>query len=566
MKSLIYRYSGFLITAPVYLFTIFIIAPWGNFSINDDFYYLAQVKAFSLGIFTKSALVSPTFILQAFMGFIWSKIFGLTYVSLRILTILVTLICILVLDRIYSFLNIKQNIKAVSLLLIVFIPYLYVSSLTFMTENYFLLFVLLSLHYFLRYCRSHKMKQLFFASVMGGLSIMIRQYGIVLIITYLLVYIISKRCDFEKRELATILLPFLTFGILGIYWPKYYSPFYLKSVDMRLFFTDIENLLSRLTDISPFPYIFYILIPFAFAIFSKLQTKIKFILMLLAIPISRVFYSINIFSIGNLFYLESLYIKLSLNVRENLLNNLIFKTFLSYFIALSLLVFLYSMFLHIYRRVNKYTDAHSLTLVVMTIGFYLIVMLTDRVYDRYFLNFLVVLVILITYLYNKHNIVIGTQFLTSCIFICSVTFLLTFDYYRVNQLKWSMANRLHVDHAIDEYDIFIDENYASTIFMEKYKNYKGLIRIIHSNYHPKCFIQEYIKQNGSGINNLIDRYEQSGFINKYLPTPKSPYTGLMKDKSNHFDPKDILYFDKEYSSPIYNILGKRTFVRAFCIN
>jgi hypothetical protein len=129
-----------------------------------------------------------------------------------------------------------------------------------------------------------------------------------------------------------------------------------------------------------------------------------------------------------------------------------------------------------------------------------------------------------------------------------------------------MANRLHVDQAIDEYDIFIDENYASTIFMEKYKNYKGLIRIIHSNYHPKCFIQEYIKQNDSGINNLIDRYEQSGFINKYLPTPKSPYTGLMKDKSNHFDPKDILYFDKEYSSPIYNILGKRTFVRAFCIN
>ena len=197
-KKLIYIYN-FLSRHPVYIviavyiITILLINPWGNFPVNDDFYYLNQIKAFRLGILKKSALISPTFILQGYLGLIWSYIFGLSYVSLRVLTIIVSILCLIFLDKALLQLNVNKEIRALTLLLICFNPYFFASSLTFMTENYFLLLVLLSFYFFLKFISSDKNKYLLCSSIAGGLSIMVRQYGAVLPVAYLVFYLTTNK-------------------------------------------------------------------------------------------------------------------------------------------------------------------------------------------------------------------------------------------------------------------------------------------------------------------------------------------------------------------------------------
>lgn len=561
----------------IYSISILLLNCWGNFPLNDDFYYFTQVKAFSNGIFTKSALIGPTFILQGLMGLFWTKFFGLTYVSLRVLTLLITVFGIVGLDKILITLKIQPKLRLLALILIIFIPHFYVNSPTFMTENYFLFFVIWSVYYFLTFFNTKNNKHLFPACILGGLSIMIRQYGLVLFITYLLVYITTNYNKISFKKLLIILIPFILISGAGLLWPKFKSAGDLKSMNILLFFAPTNLFVSRITSPLTLPYIGFLLLPFTTPLFLKQKNILKLANLAVSAPISYEFFKIDIFKIGNLFYLEGLYARLLVNIRENLFNNTPFKLFVAYLISVSLISILFFMTEGLVRKLKetnrfekiklknklKHIDAVDLTLVLLMLGFYTIAVITDRVFDRYLVDFFVVLMIYVVLKAQEKGFRVNKICIFMALFICSITYLLSFHYYRDTQLKWKLANKL-IDMGVGKYEIFIDNAYARATYMELKDNYDGRYAAKPQNYRPLCFVQEYIKQDKNLINLFITYVNNRAVVRKYFSNPTVLNAGLLKEKSNHFDSTDMLIFDEQYSSPVYNLLGKKTFVRAFC--
>jgi len=490
-----------------YILSILLIGPWGNFAVNDDFYYLMQVKAFSMGMFTKSALIGPTFILQAFIGLFWGEIFGITYTSLRILTIIVSILSIILIDKTLVVLNVKKNIRTLALLLAAFNPYFYASSLSFMSETYFLFFTLWSLFYFLSFIKTKKNVYLLIASILGGLSMMIRQYGVVLLITYILVYLSANFKKIDPRRILSIMLPFVLLGCLGIFWPKFKSMSNPKSLDLSLFFVKPKHLLERLTSISIVPYIAYFFLPFTIPFFVKLKKYTKGAIVFISLAPAYLIYKSNIFLIGNVFYFEGLYARILPNVRENMLNNIPFKLFAAYFISVSLCTMIYFLLSKLHELVKKikikeFIDItgtsdylYFLTLAVSLIGFYLIVLITDRVYDRYFINLFIVSILFVSLVANRLNFNPKKLSLLVCSLMCVITFLLVFDFYKVNQLKWKLANRISNEMGVDKFKIFLDNVYMRTTYMDLVQNYEGIYSARPDYYNPVCFVQEYTKRN-----------------------------------------------------------------------
>ncbi len=570
----------------IYILSVIILWSWGNFPISDDFYYLMQVQAFNMGILTKSALIGPTFILQAFIGLLWGKLFGITYISLRILTTIFSIFCIIGVDKILSLLNIRKSIRTLALLLVIFNPPFYACSVTFMSENYFLFFILFSIYNFLLFTKTNRTKNLILASILGGLSIMIRQYGVVLFVSYIFIYLLtalnSKQKSQSKLDIKKILqisIPFIFLGCLGIFWPKYTSLADPKSMDISLFFTNFEDIVSRIFNISLIPYIGFFLLPFTLPSFIKLKRNLKALILASSLALSYPIFKMNIFKIGNLFYLEGLYARLVPNIRENLFNNVPFKIFVAYLVSLSFITMLY----YLVRELSKITrlkefniknpkdlipnieNSSNLTLFILLIGFYLIVMVTDRVFDRYLINFFIILIIFTAYQAERLNFNVGKLSVIMCLLISLVTFLLVYDYYKVNQLKWKLADRLSNEIGIDRYKIFLDNVYARTTYMNLMENYKGLHSAVPEDYHPYCFVQEYTSQDKNILNDFINFVEHQGVFGKKIFNPRVENAGKLSSLSNRFDTTDVLFFDESYPSPIYSLLGKRTFVRAFCL-
>ena len=570
--------SPLAIVLSVYIISILLIGPWLNFPVNDDFYYLTQVKAFSMGILTKSALINPAFILQGFMGLLWGKIFGLSYTSLRALTVIISILTVIGINKILKLLGVKNKIRVIALLLTTFNPFFYASSLTFMTENYFLVFVIWSLYFFLLFTKSGNKKFLLLSSIIGGMSIMVRQFGVVLFITYLSVCLFIKIKKINFSELLHILIPFLFLGGTAILWPRYKYMSDPKSMNLGLFFTSFSHIVPRLTSIWVTPYIGYFLFPFTIPIFIKFKKSVKAAVLFVSLFLAYSYYKLNLFSIGNLFYFDGLYARLEVNVRENLFNNIPFKLLMSYLIAVSfttLVFYLVKRFIKvkglfalkkIHTTIPKKEDSYYLIFLLFLIGFYLVTMVTDKLYDRYLINFFIILIIFISTEAEKLNFNAGKVSILICILISTITFLLVFGYYKENQLKWRLAYNLIANQKIDGYQIFLDNTYVRSTYMLMNKNYDGKIGPQPLNYYPLCFVQEYTIQSKNFLQQMLTYIESKARIQKYFSNPLIKDAYLLKGLSKKFKPAtDALYYDVEYPSPVYNLLGTRTFVRAFCI-
>src|SRR3989344_5113658 len=175
----------------LYIILVLIINPKGNFPINDDWIFYRQVEAFSSGQFRINSLIDPSFISQGIVALFWSKIFGLSFYSLRLLSILFTLVFAFFTYRNLEMLKIKEHLARVIILLLLFNPIILNSSMTFMTEIYFLAFISISIFFFLKYFQKYSNFSLVIASIFSGFALLTRQTGIVLFISFILVLFLS---------------------------------------------------------------------------------------------------------------------------------------------------------------------------------------------------------------------------------------------------------------------------------------------------------------------------------------------------------------------------------------
>ena len=555
----------YLFVCLTYLLSLFFISPFENYAVGDDFYYLIQVKSFTTGNFVKNAYIDTSIILQIFMGQIWGYFFGVSFNSLRILTILFTLVFLFVLYKIFEKLEILKPYYIFAGLIIIFNPKLLYLSLSFNSEIYFLTFLLTSYLFLLYFEASKKLNFLFFASLFAGLSVMIRHQGLLMIVpiafTAYLNFSKIKLLD-NKYKLLGIFLVFLLFATLGVFWPKQVSQFESNSQSL-LNVIDYKFALEKMLNIwREIPYFALLLTPFIFTFFKNLSNRNKFLVIFSSTILSYIFYQVNIFSIGNIVYLEGLDARSYPKLKDHLLNNNFMKIFFSYILSFVFVSFCF----YIKQNFLKFKIANILKINFSLIIVYLLSVVLAGVYlERYFLYFEIFSLISLFYLMNQINIKIDKYNYIFLGILILISTLYVQDFVSDMKAKWQMASEISRTYNISPERIYFNDNYSKYNFVTLNNDLLGDGPILPSTERYKCFIVNHYdsKENlynkfTNKINLLLDNSQVLGdFTIEGHGYTKSRIKSCSNCKT---------LFKNSYFSPLYDLYGYTKIIKGYCLD
>lgn len=175
-----YKRNSLVLVLALYFMFVFVIGISGEFPINDDWIFKRQVDAFLLGIKPLSELIDPSFIFQGGLGYAWAKLFSADFSDLRKLTIIHFVLFLVGVYKILSNLEISDSLKFLTFIALGFNPLIFFSSFTFMTEVYFISYLVWGIYFYLKYFESRKLGYLLFALVLTSITILIRQVDVLL--------------------------------------------------------------------------------------------------------------------------------------------------------------------------------------------------------------------------------------------------------------------------------------------------------------------------------------------------------------------------------------------------
>lgn len=554
----ILKHPGILVIL-IYFISVILVNPVGEFPINDDWVYFFQVRDFLTGDFRIAAFIDASFILQGLLGYVWSSIVGLSLFNLRLLTVLFILPLVLGILFILGELDVKKELLFM-VLIFVFNPLVYSSSLTFMTEIYFLTFTIWSIGFFLRYLRKRTVSSFYIGMILASLSILLRQTGLVVIIAfYSVLALIILRSDTPLKEkfkgFLRMGLPGLFIVILSLiiiyFWPKY-----ALRQEFSTLFIEPKYFLERLNSLPLLiPIFIFSLLPILSFKFYSFKPVYRVIVLTLGFIFLNTIYKHNVFPLGNIFYIEGLYLKSWYKSNLNLFDNPVTKLFVSYLISVGSLVFLYT----IYEKIKKINlEYDNLFLFVTGLGFFLLFVITNDFYDRYAIPLILIAVLL----YAKNlSIEKGNK---TCSYHKTLSYSLLFilifisvshnyEFFKSTNLKWYQAAEIRKMKNINT-GIYLNDTYTKYVYALKVPNYRTGNRNLPGGLIYKCYISSYTLGSDLLIFKTLD-----------FPNPKI-YGRTLKPQKNIKKHLNELIFNQEYFSPAYSIIGKRAYVGSWCDN
>ena len=536
---------------------------FGNFPINDDWIFVRQVEAFNQGIFTLSAELDPSFVAQGFLGLLWGKVFGISFSSLQALTFLITLIGLVFFIKILKLFALKNSIVVVSALLLFFNPLIFTHSFTFMTDNYFLSFMIISVYFFLKFLRDKEsLRYLVLSAMFLILSTLTRQIGVLIGVAMVvaLVYDLLKENvkKVDRRHILSfaIIILFSLFGMLvTLLWPRFGG---------NRTFILLEQVKERLQTLMLSLHYFPILLfPLFYGFKTKLfqNKKYRRLISVLFLSFAIFLYKFDFFPVGSVLYLEELHLKSDYRANFSLFDNIFFKLVLSLILSYSLVVFV-----RLFLRGRSYYKRLSLTsgdvfLAVLGLINFGVFLISSDFYDRYLLPpficfFILFLIKFCNQIRVNKFVILGTSLL---IFI---TVSLQWEYYSVNNLKWAQARALSEETGYLS-QIHLNDTYRKHVMTLKKNDFTGLISTSSSN--EKCHVQNYTIDSDSlllrKIQDLED-YIDENIVKKPRPYKARKKRGIPRAKNN----LDKLIYNEQYFSFLYDLVGKDAFVASWCVD
>ena len=501
--------------------TLYLIKPYKyNFAINDDWDFYLHVKYFLNGIYVKNAFIDSAFILQGFIATLWAKIFGLSFINLRLLTLVFLAIF---LSGVYVFSGnyISDQKKKVFLLLtIVFNPLILISSLSFMTEIYFLAFFIWSLVFFLKYVETRRLSSLIKFSLLTGASLLVRQFGFVLLVSYALGLIILFFKERNKKlliDLVTFIAVFGVFFLVLLVFPKVPS----RIVDDVGFAKHTLKLFSTFEDLReslyvvPFVvvYLSYFLLPVQFIHRYSLKLKESLPLILVGFLIATILYRFDIFPIGNVIYIERLFSKTDYISVMTLFDNKVFKVALSVLLGINFSFLLYKTIksTKVYQGLiyNPFTLVYASLCILM----FIVAFVAQGSFERYFANFFV-LTTIFYFINNTRDDLSWKAFLPAFSILWIISTFLVWDFFSSEGLKWKLAEKIQPQIS-DTENIHLSPTYLRFSHSTKQKDpYKLQVNRREKNF--RCQIQRLYRGGDSDFYKTLSSIEKSKQIRKYL--------------------------------------------------
>lgn len=433
------KYYVLIAAIAIYTLAVWIINPIGNYPVNDDWDFMLHVKYFSEGKFVKNSLIDASFILQGLLGLLWTNIFGLSFDSLRILTILFFIIFLVGFNKILILYNLNNTTKFVANTALLINPYTISSSLSFMTEIYFLSFMIWSLFFFLKNTENQTKTNFYLAIFLASSSILIRQFGILILLTYALYYLFieKKSKNINLLIIATgLIIPFsinLMFPIVGTNFNSGFEKLTSLFGGFKEVIYEVASTPLYLT------YLTITLAPFILAVKSSFQIK-KWVYILI-IPLSYLIFITDIFNLRNVFHAECFFCESNFKHSLNLVDNVIFKGLLSTFLSFLIIKGFYLIKFKNFSK-NDLQDKNIFIFVTLITLIYIAILISESFYDRYFLNIEVLLILLLSYIYQKQikfNLV--TVFSSAILFIYML--FLNIEFHNSIKLKFEQTLMLN---------------------------------------------------------------------------------------------------------------------------
>lgn len=581
----------------LYLVLVFLVNPFYEFSVNDDWLYKINVDSFLRGDFKITSLLDASSVLHILIGYFWALLFGSSFVSLRLLTILQTLLILVGVNSVIKLFTKSINKIYIVLLLTLANPILFTSSLSFMSEISFLLFTIWSVYFFLRSEEEKGRTYLFLSigSILAGLSILIRQIGIILYIAYFIsvIALYIRNIKSNKLDSHYIKKLLLSISIMSLFifiwtlWPRY--EFNAQSINQ----TGFADLLSKLIQPNQIPkrarnilfipiYLGYFLSPVAFSFLSNvglwkkvqsffLQSKKRkmytdiftlFAMVTILMIFSYFVFKKDVFPIGTVFYVEGFYIKSNFRNNFSLFDNVLYKAFVSLLISFSttyLVVLSYKHLINVRNKI-KYSFNNLFMLFVM-LGLLSSSFLGNDFYERYLLPFFIIFIIIVISSFDVINLNKG--FFILLFLILSHMTIIQRDFNMHTNLRWLQGKRMMVDTGYVS-GLYVDGVFSKYSYAISNDDYTGRYGYTSRGTTYRCFVSKYTLDTDSKVLNFLQGFDN--FLQKYTKNPKifdsKKIHGLSRPKNN----LDNLMYNSEYSSLLYNLVGKKAYVGSWCLS
>lgn len=458
-----------------WLLAIFIVNPIGEFPLNDDWAYTIDVAFYiKNGFFKFVDWSSMTLVSQLYIAIIASKFFGLSFTLLRILTLINGLIGVLISYKII--LNISSNTKIALLCssLIAANPIYFCLSNTFMTDVYFFTFSAATILFFERYINTKKKYYLIFAILFSIISTMSRQIGLILPFAFLITNILLDKKIILKSFILNF-SPFLLTLISLLVFNNWFNSTQeissnyvsfstiINSINLTIFERAFYRIGTSIMSISLFvsPLLLFIIPEFKRIIQLKKNRIVLFVTLLFLIPLLRAWTNLPI---DNILYNFGAGPKLLrdaeiLKINSGFTLDEIPLSFIKIIALLSSLILIYFV---IYLSINVLKNKScNLTLISkktytisLVYGIFLFISFTIPLFffDRYLLQLLLPLMILLTTIKIDNNLFLKYSFLAIIIFT-AFSIGLTHDYLSWNKARWKGLNYLTNEMKISPKEI-----------------------------------------------------------------------------------------------------------------
>lgn len=171
---------------------------------NDEYTHYRLIWQFLEGNFTLDPYIGATFYAQGISAMLYSKIFG--WETLPVLTLIVSILSFYTLAKILNNFFNQSQITSILLSLIMFLnPIFLYSSFGFMTENYFLLFMLGSVYFIFSFTNAKtprdKILKITLANIFIVLAYFVRQFSFITSISFTLYLFLKKNFKFASIQL-----------------------------------------------------------------------------------------------------------------------------------------------------------------------------------------------------------------------------------------------------------------------------------------------------------------------------------------------------------------------------
>lgn len=562
IKKLSLYLNPFLIVLLVYFSLIFAINPFHEFAINDDWDFFIHVKSFLSLEFTKNSLIDSTFILQGLVATLWSFVFGLSFIKLKVLTIAFFILSIFSVYKMMNLYNINKKTTFVYLVTIAFNPILFHSSLTFMTEVYFVTLITWSVYFYLRFTKSEKNKDLVSSLVIGALSILVRQFGVIYCFALLLSALVSKSIDHSKKR-GLILGGSVVLICIAIsyFWPQVTTGYSSKAAKYFSVIVDITAAAKNIDKLMyVIPYMGFFILPLV-----RLKSSFKhfWAVIILSCFLGYFFFTHNVFNLGNVLYVEGLYMKNEfpdLSLLNNQLTKLVFSIFFTYgFVKLVAFLKLKLDDQTIISMCSIRHDRFFLFLSAFLLG--ISTVLTRDMYDRYLISSFTLLVFFLLTFESSEYEKFDLSNVAGLLMLLVISFIHNFDYFNLTSLQWNQAFKLNRDLT----KIQLNGTFQRYVAVKDKKDFSSIKSNISQGAKYNCFVQAYSTVSDKKRFSIFMKMTRNLDSRYNLKNPIIDGASKQKGTVDIKSQKEFLTFSERYTSITQTLIGRDAYVGTYCL-